>query len=187
MSDADAFTCDNCKMGDRLVATQYLDTVFSQGWYAVVIVIAIVFFMVIAAAGDLERLRMASRPPPRPPLLPPPPRPRLPIGLLGGAPKPGGLIGRDCGAPFHPSGVLARGPRLGALRNCNLIGLGSVRNRSKTSSKCISSTGRALIDINDIDFRRRLPYNVSAMPPWIKRSSTHPPFLLGANSIPIEP
>jgi len=35
-------------MGDRLVATQYLDTVFSQGWYAVVIVIAIIFFMVIA-------------------------------------------------------------------------------------------------------------------------------------------
>ena len=48
MSDADAFTCDNCKIGDRLVATQYLDTVFSQGWYAVVIVVAIVFFMVIA-------------------------------------------------------------------------------------------------------------------------------------------
>jgi len=44
----DAFACDSCSLSDRLMSTNYLSSVFDQGWYALAIVISIVVFMIIA-------------------------------------------------------------------------------------------------------------------------------------------
>ena len=48
MSDPDPFACEGCTVDGRLMSTQYLATVFDQGWYLLVLLFAIIFFMLAA-------------------------------------------------------------------------------------------------------------------------------------------